>query len=83
MNKFENENDLMDSIDTQTMINDISEIMLHEIKTLNDNEKLIFIKDILWAMNRSTLKGYFDDFGCLEAYCERLTDSIEYRKAAT
>jgi hypothetical protein len=83
MDKYDFQNELMDNIDDKTMIDSISDVMLFELNKLNEKEKLNYIKGILWEMNRESLEAFFGDLGCLEAYCDQLTDSIEYRKAAT
>jgi len=83
MNRYDFENQLMDNIDDKTMIDSISDVMLFELNKLSEIEKLNYIKGILWELNRESLEAFFDDLGCLEAYCDQLTDSIEYRKAAS
>jgi hypothetical protein len=82
MDKYDFQNELMDNIDDKTMINAISNVMLFELSKLSEIEKLNYIKGILWELNRESLEAFFDDLGCLEAHCDQLTDSIEYRKAA-
>jgi hypothetical protein len=83
MNRYDFENQLMDNIDDKTMIDSISDVMLFELNKLSEIEKLNYIKGILWELNRESLEAFFDDLGCLEAYSDQLTDSIEYRKAAS
>ena len=83
MNKYDFQNELMDNIDDKTMIDSISDVMLFELNKLSEIEKLNYIKGVLWELSRDKLEAFFDDLGCLEAYSDQLTDSIEYRKAAT
>jgi len=83
MYDHDNENELMDSIDDKVIIDAISDVMLFELNKLSEKEKLNYIKGILWELTRDKLEIFFDDLGCLDAYCDQLTDSIEYRKAAS
>ena len=83
MDKYDFQNELMDNINDKTMIDSISDVMLFELNQLSEIEKLNYIKGVLWELSRDKLEAFFDDLGCLEAHCDQLTDSIEYRKAAT
>ena len=83
MDKYDFQNELMDNINDKTMIDSISDVMLFELNQLSEIEKLNYIKVVLWELSRDKLEAFFDDLGCLEAYCDQLTDSIEFRKAAT
>ena len=83
MNKFESMEELIDSIDNHTMVKNVAEIMHFELSKLTKKEQIEYLEDLLGELNRSSLKTYFDDMECLEAYLDQLTDSIEFRKAAS
>ena len=75
--------DFVDNIDNSTMVNNVAEIMQFELSKLDQKGQIEFLKDLLWEIDRTSLKGYFDDFGCLEAYIDNHTERIEYEKAAS
>jgi len=68
--------------DSLEMIKTIAEIMLYELDKLNQKEKLEYIKDVLYFIDRSSLKEYYEDLGCLENYLDNIQDFEEFRKAA-
>jgi len=74
--------DFVDNIDNSTMVKNVAEIMQYELTKLDQKGQIEFLKDLLWEIDRTSLKGYFDDMGCLEAYIEQHNDSIEFIKAA-
>lgn len=71
------------NIDNSTMVNNVAEVMHFELSKLDQKGQIEFLKDLLWEIDRTSLKGYFDDLGCLEAYIEQQNDFIEFRKAAS
>ena len=73
----------MANIDNHTMVKNVAEIMQFELSKLDQKGQIEFLKDLLWEIDRTSLKGYFDDMGCLEAYIEQHDDAIEFRKAAS
>ena len=75
--------DFIDNIDNSTMVNNVAEIMQFELSKLDQKGQIEFLKDLLWEIDRTSLKGYFEDFGCLEAYIENYSDAIEFKKAAS
>ena len=71
------------NIDNHTMVKNVAEIMHYELLQLTKKEQIEYLEDLLGELSRSSLKTYFDDMGCLEAYIEKQNDAIEFRKAAS
>jgi hypothetical protein len=77
---FEN---FVDNIDNHTMVKNVAEIMHFELSKLSKKSQIEYLEDLLGELSRSSLKTYFDDLGCLEAYIEQQNDAIEFEKAAS
>ena len=75
--------DLIDSIDNHTMVKNVAGIMHFEFSKLTKKEQIEYLEDLLGELSNSSLKTYFEDLGCLEAYIERHSEALEYRKAAS
>ena len=75
--------DFVANIDNHTMVKNVAQIMQFELAKLDQKGQIEYLEDLLGELNRSSLKTYFDDMGCLEAYIEQHDDAIEFRKAAS
>ena len=73
----------VENIDNCTMIKDVAQIMLFELLNLDKKSQIEYLEDLLCELSYSSLKTYFEDLGCLEAYIENYIDDIEFRKAAS
>jgi hypothetical protein len=69
--------------DSVEITNTLAEIILYELDKLNQKEKLQYIKDVLYFINRSSVAEYYEDLGCLENYLDNIQDFEEFRKAAS
>ena len=73
----------MANIDNCTMVKNVAQIMQFELAKLDQKSQIEYLEDLLGELNRSSLKTYFDDMGCLAAYLDQHDDAIEFRKAAS
>ena len=69
--------------DSVEITNTLAEIILYELDKLNQKEKLQYIKDVLYFIDRSSVVEYYEDLGCLENYLDNIQDFEEFRKAAS
>jgi hypothetical protein len=65
---------VIDNISNQRMIKDIAQIMLFELLNLDKKDQIEYLEDLLCELSHSSLKTYFDDLGCLEAYFEQFNE---------
>ena len=75
--------DFIENIDNCTMIKDAAEVMLFELLKLDKKSQIEYLEDLLCELSYSSLKTYFEDLGCIEAYIESHNEALEYRKAAS
>ena len=75
MKKFESMEELIESIDEWSMVKDCAETMLFELLNMDKRDQLRYLECLLDSLPRSSLKAYYDELGCLNAYLEGLNET--------
>jgi hypothetical protein len=75
--------DFADNIKTSEMIKTVAEVILYDLSNLDQEKQKEYLEDILWELDRTSLKSYFDDLGCLENYIDNFEDFEDFRRQAS